>query len=259
MIVRFRAAVFDFDGTLSLIREGWAGIMADLGCDKLRPRRHLRPGDREYLEEEMLALSGRPSIDQMRRLADEERARGGQPGDPADYLVEFLERLFAVTDERKADLASGRVPPATWAVPGAEELLRTLRERGVELYLASGTEIRHVREELALLKFDRFFGDRVFAPADNHTPFQKRDVVEMILREQNIVGSQLLGVGDGASETAEVKRVGGYAIGVASQPAGTAGENAVKRRLLMERGADVVVPHYAPVRVFVASLVGATA
>ena len=37
------------------------------------------------------------------------------------------------------------------------------------------------------------------------------------------------------------------AVGVASQPAGVAGENAVKRKLLVARGADVVVPHYAPV------------
>ena len=26
----FRAALFDFDGTLSLIREGWARVMAEL-------------------------------------------------------------------------------------------------------------------------------------------------------------------------------------------------------------------------------------
>ena len=33
---RFRVAVFDFDGTVSLVREGWARIMAGLGVDVLR-------------------------------------------------------------------------------------------------------------------------------------------------------------------------------------------------------------------------------
>src|SRR5687767_7591257 len=60
----FRAAVFDFDGTVSLIREGWAGIMADLGLDLLRAQGV--PGDRAELEGQMLRLSGKPSIFQMR-------------------------------------------------------------------------------------------------------------------------------------------------------------------------------------------------
>src|SRR5438105_2956454 len=130
----FRAAVFDFDGTVSLVREGWAGLMADLGLDLLRERDLLRgagPELREHLEDQMLRLSGKPSIFQMRRLAELIAGRGGTPGDPEAYLAEFLRRLFAVTAGRKADLAAGRVPPAAWAVPGTHALLDELRRRGV--------------------------------------------------------------------------------------------------------------------------------
>src|SRR5688572_5175425 len=107
-----RAAVFDFDGTVSLIREGWSGIMADLGLDLIGTS---DPAVRLYLEDQMLRLSGKPSIYQMRRLAEEVAARGGTPDDPAEYLAEFLRRLFAVVGTRKADLAAGRVSPAAWA------------------------------------------------------------------------------------------------------------------------------------------------
>ncbi len=245
---RFRAAVFDFDGTVSLIREGWAGVMAGLGLDLLRQQGLAREPEGElvrHLEDQMLRLSGKPSIYQMRRLAEEVAARGGVPGDPEAYLREYLRRLFAAADDRKERLASGAASPAEWAVPGTHALLDNLRRRGVALYLASGTDLKYVLQEAELLKLMGYFGDRVYAPADNTPNFSKRDVVALILRETGITGEELLGFGDGASETVEVKRVGGVAVGVASAEAGVPGLNRMKRDLLVELGADVVVPDYA--------------
>ncbi len=244
---RFRAAVFDFDGTVSLIREGWAGVMADLGLDLLREQGLLRGPEadaRTYLEEQMLRLSGKPSIYQMRRLADEVRARGGVPGDPEAYLREFLRRLFAVVDGRKDRLASGQAAPAEWVVPGTHELLDNLRRRGVALYLASGTDLAYVLSEAELLKLTGYFGQHIYAPADNTPNFSKRDVIAMILREHGIGGNELLGFGDGYSETVEVKRVGGVAVAVASTEVGVPGINRMKRDILVELGADVVVSDY---------------
>jgi phosphoglycolate phosphatase-like HAD superfamily hydrolase len=255
----FRAAVFDFDGTVSLIREGWAGVMADLGIDLLREQNLLDgPADpvRAYLEDRMLRLSGEPSIYQMRRLAEEVQARGGVPGDPEAYLREYLRRLFAAADVRKARLASGEASPAEWVVPGTHALLDNLRRRGVVLYLASGTDLKYVRQEAGLLKLTEFFGDRVYAPADDTPNFSKRDVVALILRETGIAGDELLGFGDGATETVEVKRAGGVAVGVASAEAGVPGINRMKRDMLVELGADVVVPDYAGQGQLVAWLFG---
>ena len=67
--------MFDFDGTVSLLREGWSRIMADMGVELL-----VRPvGVRAHLEEEMLRLSGKPSIFQMRRLTEMVTASGKPP------------------------------------------------------------------------------------------------------------------------------------------------------------------------------------
>lgn len=244
---RFRVAVFDFDGTLSLVREGWAGIMAGLGLDVLHAQnlpRDPEPATRLLLEEEMLRLSGKPSVYQMRRLGEIVAKRGGVAPDADELLAEFLRRLFAITDRRKANLASGADAPGVWAVPGTHALLDDLRRRGVELYLVSGTDLRYVREEAGLLKLTECFGDRVFAPADNDPSFSKGDVIASILRDGGIGGDELVGFGDGYSETVEVKRAGGVAVGVASQEAGVPGVNAMKRRLLVELGADVIVADY---------------
>jgi phosphoglycolate phosphatase-like HAD superfamily hydrolase len=250
----FRAAVFDFDGTVSLIREGWAGIMADLGLDLLREQG--LPGDRTDLEDQMLRLSGKPSIFQMRRLAEVIEQRGGTPGDPEVYLAEFLRRLFAVADVRKEQLASGSVSPAAWAVAGTHALLDNLRRRGVALYLASGTDLAFVRREAELLKLTEYFGRHVYGPVDDTPNFSKRDVVAMILREHGIPGEQLLGFGDGYSETVEVKRVGGVAVGLATAEVGGPGLNRMKRDILVELGADVVIPDYAGQEQLVAWLFG---
>ncbi len=243
----FTAAVFDFDGTLSLIREGWSGIMADLGLELLREQNLVEEPEetaRHFLEEAVLRLSGKPSIYQMRRLAEEVQTRGGQPGDPEKYLHEFTRRLFAISDGRKADLATGRVPPSTWSVPGSHDLLANLRARGVALYLASGTDLAYVHEEMDLLQLTEFFGPHIYAPANDTPNFSKRDVVAMILRTHAIPGDRLLGFGDGYSETVEVKRAGGVAIAVASHEAGVPGVNPLKRRILIDLGADAVIPHY---------------
>jgi phosphoglycolate phosphatase-like HAD superfamily hydrolase len=243
----FRAAVFDFDGTLSLVREGWARIMAEMGRDLFREQGLSTGPDGEllaYLEEQMLRLSGKPSIYQMRNLAAIVAERGGTPPDPDALLQEYLRRLHAVIDVRTRQLATGEALPDTWAVPGSREILENLRRRGVALYLASGTDLKHVRAEAELLKLTEFFGPHIYAPEDNTPNFAKRDVFEMILRERRIDGAQLLSFGDGYSETVEAKRAGGAAIGVASAEAGAPGLNRMKRDMLRELGADVIVPDY---------------
>jgi phosphoglycolate phosphatase len=234
----FRAVVFDFDGTISLLREGWARIMAELGRDHLVDAKLVREPEADllvYLEREMLMLSGKPSIFQMRRLSEEVAARGGVAPDPDAMLAEFLKRLVANIQSRIDDLNSGTVPPSAWTVPGTHAILDELQKREVLLVLASGTDRAFVEHDLQFLDLARYFGDRVYAPANNTPNFSKRDV---------IAGQQLLGFGDGYSETVEMKRAGGAAIGVASVEPPLVGVNAMKREMLIGLGADVIVADY---------------
>jgi phosphoglycolate phosphatase len=242
----FRAVVFDFDGTISLLREGWARIMAELGRDHLVDAKLVREPEADllvYLEREMLMLSGKPSIFQMRRLSEEVAARGGVAPDPDAMLAEFLKRLVANIQSRIDDLNSGAVPPSAWTVPGTHAILDELERRNVLLVLASGTDRAFVEHDLRLLDLARYFGERVYAPANNTPNFSKRDVIAGLIRD-GIPAEQLLGFGDGYSETVEMKRAGGVAIGVASVEPPLLGTNAMKREMLIGLGADVIVPDY---------------
>jgi phosphoglycolate phosphatase len=241
----YLAVLFDFDGTLSLLREGWPKIMNTMMVDAL-----LRTGTREsetelavLVEEFVMALNGRPAIFQMARLVEEIQARGGTAESAANYLSEYDRRLLRVVGERTRDILEGRTTHERWAVPGAHGILSALRERGMNLYLASGTQLHFVRSESDLLRLTSFFGREIHAPDGDDAAFSKRAVIERILKENNLSGEQLLSFGDGVVETEEVRRVGGTAIAVASDET-PGGVNNWKRDRLVPAGADVVIADY---------------
>jgi phosphoglycolate phosphatase-like HAD superfamily hydrolase len=243
---RFRAVLFDFDGTLSLLREGWPTIMTQLMTEELRRTGTTEGDDRlaAVVEEIVVGLNGRPTIVQMQRLAGEVARRGGRPDEPAAYAQAYQDRLLRMIQGRYDDLRSGRAAAADWAVPSTQALLDGLKARGLTLVLASGTEVTHVRREADMLGVASYFDAAVFAPVGADPHFSKRAVIEQVLREHNLRGDELLGFGDGVVETQEVRRVGGVAVAVASEEPPRRGVNAWKRDRLIRAGADVVVADY---------------
>jgi phosphoglycolate phosphatase len=240
----FHVALFDFDGTLSLIREGWPRVMVDLMLDHLRTQNLIREPESEcaaHVEGFVMALNGHPTIRQMERFAEEVTSRGGTPAGPAAYLQQYLEALMRVVRGRWEALEAGRARPEEWVVPNAHGILSEFRAREVPLFVASGTDLAHVSREVDLLRLATHVEGRVFAPKDNDAAFRKRDVIERAVREH---GSQLIGFGDGVVETQEVKRAGGIAVGVASVEAGARGVSASKRETLIAAGADLIIPDY---------------
>jgi phosphoglycolate phosphatase-like HAD superfamily hydrolase len=160
---RARVALFDFDGTLSLIREGWPEIMIPMMVEHLARAPHAEPLDvlREKVEEFVMRLNGKQTIYQMIQLADEIRSRGGVPKDPLEYKHDYHERLLRRIAGRTSGLRAGTIDPETLTVPGSEALLEHLEARGLVLFLASGTDVVYVRDELSALRLDRFFVPRV--------------------------------------------------------------------------------------------------
>src|SRR5881397_1094881 len=106
---RFRSALFDFDGTLSLIREGWPQVMIPMMVGILRET-GTRETDAELIaavEEFVMRLNGRQTIYQMIHLADEVRRRGGRPLEPLAYKHRYHDLLMARIRSRVAALESG--------------------------------------------------------------------------------------------------------------------------------------------------------
>ena len=243
----FRVALFDFDGTLSLIREGWPRVMVDLMMQHLRSQRLIPEPESAcalHVEGFVMALNGHPTIRQMERFAEEVTSRGGTAAAPAAYLQQYLDALMQVVRGRWEAIEAGRARPEEWVVPNAHGVLGEFQRRGVPLFVASGTDLAHVVREVDLLRLAPFVAGRVFAPKDNDATFRKRDVIERAVRELGVRGEELIGFGDGVVETQEVKRAGGVAVGVASVEALARGVNAAKRDTLVAAGADLIIPDY---------------
>jgi phosphoglycolate phosphatase-like HAD superfamily hydrolase len=239
--------LFDFDGTLSLIREGWAEVMTPIFVEMLPAL----PGEtdefrRRICYEDIMRLNGKQTIYQMIQLAERIKERGGSPRDPLWYKREFLCRLHDRIRARLDGLRSGTRRPDDLLVCGARPLLELAQKRGLPLYLASGTDEVFVKQEAKLLDLSRYFGPHIYGALDDYKQFSKKMVIERILRENQIPGEQLLSFGDGYVEIQNTKEVGGLAVAVASDEAhnGSGRFDEWKRQRLLGVGADLVIPDY---------------
>ena len=242
-----RHVLFDFDGTLSLIREGWPEVMVPMMVE------YLSDTNTDESEEQLskicsqfvMELTGKQTIYQMIRLAEEMRQRGGSPLDPLEYKNEYHQRLMKQIASRREQLRSGETEPEQMVVPGSFELLRLLRDLSVPMYLASGTDEHYVREEVELLQLGEFFGPHVYGAQEDYKTFSKAQVIQNILSDNHVDGATLLGFGDGYVEIQNVRDVGGTAVAVASDESARSGRpDEWKRERLIAAGAHVVVPDY---------------
>lgn len=240
-----RHALFDFDGTLSLIREGWQGVMIPMMVEILMqtPRHESEDELCALVTEFVEQLTGEQTVYQMIRLAEEVARRGGQPADPLEYKRRYHERLWARIEGRVAALKLGRLAPETMLVPGAREFLEALQARGVTCYLASGTDEPYVRDEAAALGIAGYFAD-ICGARDDYLHATKKIVIEQILRNHGLNGAEFIAFGDGYVEIENAKCAGGLAVGVASNEIERRGVNAWKRERLIRAGADVIVPDF---------------
>jgi phosphoglycolate phosphatase-like HAD superfamily hydrolase len=241
---RLRFAVFDFDGTLSLLRTGWQRVMADLMVEALQatPRAEPEFQLRARTAESVVGLAGRPTVIQMQWLVDEVRQRGGIPQSAEAYKRQYLARLSERIRHR-ADLEAGRQPPERFRVPGALEFVAALRARGVACTVASGTDETAVREEVALLGLAPLISDLRGAREDGSDA--KHVLIDHLTAEYCLSAGELAVIGDGRAEMEYARAAGGLAIGVASWEDERSGMDAHKRSLLMAAGAHVIIPDFS--------------
>jgi phosphoglycolate phosphatase-like HAD superfamily hydrolase len=243
--LRSRVALFDFDGTLSLVRAGWESVMVPMMVELLLDLNSGETEDelRAIVEEFVGHLTGRQTIYQMMEFAEQMKKRGGKPLEPLEYKHIYHDRLMEKIKDRREGLQAGRIAPDELIVPGGRRLVEALKERGLTLYLASGTDQQFMREEAALLGVDRYF-DGVYGALDDYKSFSKKILIEKLIRESEFAGEEFLGFGDGFVEIQNVKEVGGVAVGVATDEPYCVEMNPVKRKRLMEVGADWIVPNF---------------
>lgn len=246
---RARHVLFDFDGTLSLIREGWQNVMIPYFVGELSATPNHDGEDeaalRRVVVEFVERLTGKQTIYQCFALADEVKARGGEPQEPLAYKHEYLRRLWQRIEHRVAGLRSGAASPDEFLVRGSRALLEGLRSRGIACYLASGTDIAYVRDESDVLDVARYFDGRIYGALDSYRDFSKQMIIDKILGDNGLSGPELAVIGDGYVEIENGKGVGGIAVGLASDEANPGGIDEWKRQRLIAAGADIIVRDFA--------------
>jgi len=240
----FRYALFDFDGTVSLLREGWREIMIPYFVEVIAAVAPNESGLEELVANFVDLLTGKQTIFQCIQLAEEVEKRGGTPQDPLDYKTEYLRRLMENIQTRHQNLKTGKDTPEQHLVPGVVNFLQSLKDNGVKIYLASGTDEVDVKAEAELLGVAHFFDGGIYGAKDSIKDCSKELVIQQILEENNIKGSDLISFGDGYIEVQLVKDIGGYAVAVATDEARRIGVNTWKRDRLLSASADVVIPDF---------------
>ncbi len=242
-----RHAVFDFDGTLSLVRGGWAEIMVEQFLEHLPSRDpEKEPALRQSVLHDILALNGKPTIYQMQLLAEMVVKQGGEPDSPDNYNLDFQRRLRARIKERLADIHTHPERRDHYLVYEARSILTLLQKRGIVIHLLSGTAHADLLIESEALGIACFLEDRIYGPENLKPGFTKRAVFEQIVRDHALSPGQLLCFGDGAVEIMDTRHLGGLAVAVASDEAanGSGRVDPNKQTHLLKAGAHAVIPDY---------------
>jgi phosphoglycolate phosphatase len=243
---RAQIALFDFDGTLSLIRSGWEQVMVPMMVEILAA---LGSGETEQqlqavVEDYVARLTGEQTIYQMIELARQVQLRGGKPSPALDYKKMYHDRLMEKIRSRRDALQRGEAFPGDYLVPGARGFLEGLRDKGLKLYCASGTDEAYTLEEARLLEIERYFDGGIYGALDDYKSFSKEILIQRILTSAGHQGDHLLGFGDGYVEIKNVKQVGGVAVGVATDEPQCTVVNQWKRKRLMDMEADFIIPNF---------------
>jgi bifunctional ADP-heptose synthase (sugar kinase/adenylyltransferase)/phosphoglycolate phosphatase-like HAD superfamily hydrolase len=254
----FTHVIFDHDGTLSTLRQGWESIMkpmmvrAILGGGEREAdealHAHVIASVHDYIDK----TTGMQTLAQMKGLVNLVRRFRCVPEaeilDESGYKKMYNEELTALVSRRIQKLERGELSANDCVIKNASEFLNRLHHRRVVLYLASGTDREDLEREAEILGYRQLFGERIYGAVGDVSFEAKRMVLEKILADIGDTSrANILTFGDGPVEIRETHKKGGYAVGVASDEIRRYGLNTAKRTRLIEAGADLVVPDYSQI------------
>lgn len=243
---RFTAALFDWDGTVSCIRSGWQKIMIPYFIEVLEATPDAEDSKEiaKVVTDFVDLLTGKQTIFQCIRLDEEVQKRGGEKREPHEYKREYLRRLEEYIKDRKTALINGD-DPAEYRIPGSLEFILGLQQNGIKCYLASGTDEEDVLYEAKLLGLDTVFEGGIHGAKDYMLDCSKELVIKDMIEKEGIKPEELISFGDGYVEIELVDKIGGYAVGAATDEFKRSGIDEWKRNRLLSAGASMIIPDFA--------------
>jgi rfaE bifunctional protein kinase chain/domain len=253
---KIKYAVFDNDGTLSTLREGWEQIMAPVMIKAILGEKYSIVDETVFnrvkgrVAEVIDKTTGIQTLMQMKILLDLIREFGfideNQMLDEHGYKEIFNRELLAMVRQREEKLKHGELAFEDLTIKNAIPFIKQLYDRGIKLYLTSGTDEEDVRNEALVMGYDYLFEGRIYGAVGDVNKEAKKIVLDRIL---DSIGTseawQIVTFGDGPVEIRETHKRGGITVGIASNEIRRYGLNFNKRTRLIKAGADLVIPDFS--------------
>jgi len=244
-----KCAIFDFDGTLSTLRCGWEEVMRPLMYECITGDKQLSESESRRIKANIYAYvdesTGIQTIGQMKWLANAVKEYGFNPGasdDPWFYKAEYNRRLMEYVAVERDKLIKGEIERETYLIRGSEEFLIALKNRGIKLFAASGTDEEDVIKESTALGLAKYF-DEIAGSKPHSEQCSKEEVINRLLHEN----SEMIVIGDGKVEIQLGRENGALTLGVASDEQARQGVNPVKEKRLTVAGAHAIVGDFGNV------------
>lgn len=234
-----KAVLFDFDGTISTLRCGWEKVMGPLFCEILDDGKIDKKELSEKVDKFIDESTGIQTILQMKWLASEVEKSGREPLDIWEYKKMYNDRLMLDIKRKLSELEYGKASPSDYLMAGSVEFLEALKNKGVKIFVASGTDHPDVVNEATALGVIKYFDEIKGAPLHEES-CSKDAVIRRLLSEGGFSGDDLAVCGDGKVEIALGKESGARAIGLASNETKRCGVDETKRKRLLNAGADII-------------------
>ena len=252
---QIKHAVFDHDGTVSTLRQGWEHIMAPVMIKAILGERYETADEALYQRVRDLVLdyidksTGIQTIVQMEALVEMVAEFGLVPAekilDKFGYKEIYNDALMEQVSGRIAKFKRGELDITDYTVKGSLAFIKALRQKGVKLYLASGTDYEDVAAESEALGYAELFDGGIYGSVGDITKYSKKMVIGKIMTENNLQGPELAVFGDGPVEMRECVKREGIAIGVASDEIRRHGLNIEKRARLIKAGANLIISDFS--------------
>jgi len=263
---RIKHAVFDNDGTISTLRQGWEEIMAPVMVRAILGDKYETADETLYhkvnnrIADFIDKSTGIQTIIQMEALVEMVKefdiVRADKILDKFGYKEIYNNALMELVNRRIGKFKSGELDINDYTIKGALEFLEALKKRGIKLYLASGTDRQDVIAEAESLGYTELFDGGIHGSVGDITKYSKKMVIEKIMAENNLQGPELVVFGDGPVEIRECRKRDGIAVGIASDEIRRHGLSTEKRTRLIKAGAHVIVPDLSQHEILIKLLFG---
>lgn len=246
-----KVALIDFDGTISLLRRGWENIMKEVMIEVITGEKKISEDLRSAIEKNVENMidrtTGVQTIVQMKVLVSLVRKYGlvdeKQIKNEWYYKKLYNERLKKMVNERMDKIRTGELSRDDFLLSGAIEFLKSLRRRGMKIFLASGTDKGDVIDEAEFLGVRELFDD-MHGALDDHRTYSKSKLIEELTKRFNLKLGELLVVGDGPVEIKNGWRFEALTIGIASDEFNRKGWNMKKLSRLINASSTFIIPDF---------------